>query len=509
MIGSGIGGIEGIAEDVAAFCTRRARGAISPVLHSRRLDQSRVRLRLDRARPQGAEPCGRDRLLDRRACDRRRRAADRARRRRRDGGGRHRIAGQPASRIAGFARLPRAVDRFQRRAGPRPRGPTTSDRDGFVMGEGAGVVVLEEYEHAKARGAKIYAEVIGYGLSGDAYHITAPSEDGDGAFRCMKAALKRAGIAPAEIDYINAHGTSTPIGDEIELARGASAWSAMRPARSRCPRPSRPSAICSARPARSRRSSRCWRSATASRRRPSISTIPRSRRRSISSRTSRGEARHRRGAVEFVRLRRHQRVAGLPPRCGLGCASRLHPFAIFGLQPASSSPRVDIDPRRRPIRTPRLFGDNKARRAAHVRVAALEAESHAGAEAAVAPGASPARSIAGNAIFDRHPDRRARRSALASVRTASTSSKRPVRSTARRSSTFRRGLGLRDIADLLAREDVIDQPWIFIGGVLVLKAKDELKYGEYKFGKQITLRDASRPSSKARWCSMRSRSRKA
>lgn len=118
--------------------------------------------------------------------------------------------------MAGFAACKALTTHFNDEP-QRASRPYDKDRDGFLMGEGAGIVVLEELEHAKARGAKIYAEVIGYGLSGDAFHITAPALDGDGGFRCMQAALKRAGIEPSDIDYINAHGTSTPMGDEIEL----------------------------------------------------------------------------------------------------------------------------------------------------------------------------------------------------------------------------------------------------------------------------------------------------
>jgi 3-oxoacyl-[acyl-carrier-protein] synthase II len=125
------------------------------------------------------------------------------------------MAGFCASRAlsTGYNDTPQAASR-----------PWDEGRDGFVMGEGAGVMVLEALDHARARGAKIYGEVIGYGMSGDAYHITAPSETGDGAYRSMRAALKSAGVGPSEVQYVNAHGTSTPLGDDLELGAVERLW---------------------------------------------------------------------------------------------------------------------------------------------------------------------------------------------------------------------------------------------------------------------------------------------
>src|SRR5450830_938081 len=214
MIGSGIGGIEGIA-DVAVTLREKGPRRVSPFFIPGRiinLASGFVSIEFGLKGPNHAVVT---------ACSTGAHAIGDAARMVALGDADVMVAGgaeSPVNRMAmaGFAAL-RALSTGFNNEPKRASRPYDKDRDGFVMGEGAGILVLEALDHAKARGAKIHAELIGYGMSGDAYHITAPAPDGDGAFRCMTMAIKRAGLSAGDIGYINAHGTSTPLGDEIEL----------------------------------------------------------------------------------------------------------------------------------------------------------------------------------------------------------------------------------------------------------------------------------------------------
>jgi len=213
-IGSGIGGLPGIASE-SLVCELKGPSRVSPhFVHGRLINliSGQVSIKYGLMGPNHAVVT---------ACSTGAHSIGDAARMIRDDDADVMLAGGAESAlcplgIAGFAQA-RALSTAFNDTPEKASRPYDKDRDGFVMGEGAGVVVLEEYEHAKARGAKIYAEVIGYGLSGDAYHVTAPHPEGSGAFRSMEMAIRKSGLDLSDIDYINAHGTSTPMGDELEL----------------------------------------------------------------------------------------------------------------------------------------------------------------------------------------------------------------------------------------------------------------------------------------------------
>jgi 3-oxoacyl-[acyl-carrier-protein] synthase II len=212
-IGSGIGGLPGI-ESESLVLHQKGPGRVSPhFVHGRLINliSGQVSIRYGLMGPNHAVVT---------ACSTGAHSIGDAARMIKDGDADIMLAGGAEATIcpigiAGFAQA-RALS-LRNDEPERASRPYDQDRDGFVMGEGAGVVVLEEYEHAKARGAKIYAEVVGYGLSGDAHHVTAPHPEGSGAYRSMEMAMKKSGLDLGDIDYINAHGTSTPLGDELEL----------------------------------------------------------------------------------------------------------------------------------------------------------------------------------------------------------------------------------------------------------------------------------------------------